>query len=62
MVDYYSYCQHDLGLYPAGGGWGYNCNSDYNDNSVSQWAAIGLIPAERNFGARHRPLGSLLER
>jgi hypothetical protein len=56
MADYYSYCQHDVGYSPAGGGWGYNCNSDYNDNSVSQWAAIGLIPAERNFGAAIDPM------
>lgn len=54
MVDYYSYCQHDSNY--NGGGWGYNCNGDYNDNSVSQWAAIGLIPAERNFGAAIDPL------
>jgi len=49
MVDWYSYCQHDSN-YTDGGGWGYNCNSDYNDNSVSQWAAIGLLAAERNWG------------
>jgi hypothetical protein len=32
-----------------GGGWWYNCQEG-NDNSVSQWAAIGLIAANRGFG------------
>jgi len=32
-----------------GGGWWYNCQSG-DDNSVSQWASIGLIAAERGFG------------
>jgi hypothetical protein len=50
MADYYGYCQYDgasgsLGL----GGWRYSCNS-FPDNSANQWAAIGLIPAERNLG------------
>ncbi len=46
MADWYSICQQDSG---AGGAWGYNCNES-DDNSVSQWAAIGMIPAERNWG------------
>ena len=34
-----------------GGGWGYNCqNVNYDDNSVSQWDAIGMIGGERGFG------------
>jgi hypothetical protein len=32
-----------------GGGWWYSCQSG-GDNSVSQWAAIGLIGAQRGFG------------
>jgi hypothetical protein len=32
-----------------GGGWWYNCLSG-GDNSVSQWASIGLIGAQRGFG------------
>ncbi len=32
-----------------GGGWWYNCQTG-DDNSVSQWAAIGLIGAARGFG------------
>jgi hypothetical protein len=32
-----------------GGGWWYNCQSG-GDNSVSQWASIGLIGAQRGFG------------
>lgn len=46
MVDAYSYCQYDLA---GGGGWRYNCN-EFPDNSVGQWAAIGLIAAERLWG------------
>ncbi|HBY62691.1 MAG TPA: hypothetical protein DEH78_22950, partial [Solibacterales bacterium] len=50
MVDYYAYCQYDgssgsLAL----GGWRYSCNS-FPDNSAVQWAAIGLLPAERDLG------------
>jgi hypothetical protein len=48
MVDYYAHCQYDY--YPAGGGWRYSCN-EWPDNSACQWAAIGIIPAERDFGA-----------
>lgn len=44
MADQYAYCQYDR--YSAGGGWRYNCNQG-PDNSACQWAAIGLIPAER---------------
>ena len=32
------------------GGWHYTCQETNGDNSVSQWAAIGIIPARRNFG------------
>ncbi|NNJ94665.1 MAG: PKD domain-containing protein, partial [Halobacteria archaeon] len=46
MVDFYSYCQYDAS---AGGGWRYSCNA-FPDGSVAQWAAIGLIAAERSFG------------
>jgi hypothetical protein len=47
MVDYYAYCQYDGA---QGGGWRYSCNQ-FPDNSANQWAAIGLIAAEENFGA-----------
>lgn len=54
MVDDYAYCQapssNSFGLV-AGGGWHYSCQETTGDNSVSQWAAIGIIPALRNFGA-----------
>jgi hypothetical protein len=46
MVDWYSYCQYDDG---NNGGWRYSCN-EFPDNSACQWAAIGLIPAERVWG------------
>ena len=47
MIDYYSFCQYDGA---EGGGWRYSCNS-FPDNSANQWAAIGMIPGERVFGA-----------
>ena len=54
MVDFYLDGQYENGNYGYnGGGWGYWPNFysiDYNDNSVSQWAAIGIIAAEQGFG------------
>ena len=52
MVDDYSYCQNngDSGFYTAGG-WHYYCQDPQGDNSVSQWAAIGIIPARRSLSA-----------
>ena len=47
MVDAYAWGQDDAGA--DRGGWRYNWNSDA-DNSASQWAAIGMIAAERYFG------------
>lgn len=47
MVDDYSYCQYDPS---PGGGWRYSCNQ-WPDNSACQWAAIGMIPAGRIWGA-----------
>jgi len=51
MVDAYAWGQSD---WTAGAdwatGWGYNWNQGDTDNSTNQWAAIGLIPAEQNFG------------
>lgn len=46
MVDAYLYAQYTGS---AGGGWRYS-PFDYPDNSACQWAAIGLIPAEREWG------------
>ncbi len=46
LVDWYLYAQYTGS---AGGGWRYN-PGDYPDNSVCQWAAIGMIPAEREWG------------
>lgn len=57
MVDDYSYCMNpgddadgfsNTGEF-ATGGWHYTCQDTNGDNSVSQWAAIGIIPARRNF-------------
>ena len=46
MLDYYAYAQYDnINL----GGWRYDVNQG-PDNSACQWAAIGLIAAERNWG------------
>jgi len=47
MADDYFWAQYDSS--PAGGGWRYNAN-EWPDNSACQWAAIGLIPAERIWG------------
>ncbi len=47
MVDMYAWGQDDLGS--DRGGWRYNWNSDA-DNSACQWAAIGMLAAEDNFG------------
>jgi len=61
MADYIDYCQHPGDEYDVltgytrggnayeGGGWWYGCQEG-DDNSVSQWNAIGLIGAERGFG------------
>ena len=58
MTDDYAYCLNP-GSSSFGansefgdGGWHYTCQeTDMGDNSVSQWAAIGIIPARRNFGS-----------
>lgn len=47
MADYHSYCAYDGA--PYAGGWRYSCNQ-FPDNSAAQWGAIGLIPAEREWG------------
>lgn len=47
MVDQYLWGQDDSGS--DTGGWRYSWNSDA-DNSSNQWAAIGLIPANREWG------------
>jgi hypothetical protein len=46
MVDFYAFAQYNSSSY---GGWRYSIN-DFPDNSACQWAAIGMIPAERNWG------------
>ena len=57
MVDDYAYCEAPTftdtfsGTTTKGGGWHYTCQEDGGDNSVSQWAAIGIIAGVRNFGA-----------
>jgi len=48
MEDAYVACQ-DKGT-SEGGGWYYSCNVNQGDNSASQWAAIGMIAAERGTG------------
>ena len=47
-VDYQAFCQSDSGV--AGGSWYYTCNQAAGDNSIGQWVAIGLIPAQRVWG------------
>lgn len=46
MVDDHAWAQYD---YSPGGGWRYSAN-EFPDNSACQWAAIGMIAAERNWG------------
>ncbi|RPJ87651.1 MAG: hypothetical protein EHM18_00010 [Acidobacteria bacterium] len=46
MADAYSYAQYDS---TGGGGWRYSTN-EFPDNSACQWAAIGLIAAQRGWG------------
>ena len=48
MCDMYAWGQTDWSN-PWGGGWRYSWNSG-SDNSACQWAAIGMIPAERTWG------------
>lgn len=47
MCDMYAWGQDDSGS--DRGGWRYSWNYD-SDNSACQWAAIGMIPAERTWG------------
>lgn len=54
MVEAYAWGQGDyegtgtsVGAY---NGWAYSWNTNTTDNSANQWAVIGLIPAERDFG------------
>jgi hypothetical protein len=61
IADAASYCQYGGDPYDVqtgyargsepyqGGGWWYDCQEG-DDNSVSQWASIGLIGAQRGFG------------
>lgn len=53
MVDEYAWAQWDNA--PQGGGWRYDGNQA-PDNSACQWAAIGIIPATRNWGVILDPL------
>lgn len=46
MVDDHAAAEYDAS---PGGGWRYNFN-EYPDNSACQWAAIGLIAAESQWG------------
>src|SRR5215471_15795014 len=52
MVDAYSFCVYSNS---PGGAWYYSCNG-FDDQSVSQWGAIGLIAAQRSFGITIPPI------
>jgi len=54
MCDMYSYGQRDY-PYPGYGGWRYEWEYGDSDNSACQWAAIGMISAERNWGCAIDP-------
>lgn len=49
MVDMYAWGQGDTASGNSAGGWRYSWNGGA-DNSACQWAAIGMIPAERTWG------------
>ena len=49
MCDMYAWGQGDAASGYYAGGWRYGWNSGA-DNSACQWAAIGMIPAERTWG------------
>jgi len=49
MVDYNVYCQSSHTTSSNQGAWDYGCN-EAEDNSTTQWVAIGLISAARDFG------------
>ncbi len=49
MCDMYAWGQGDAASGGYAGGWRYSWNAD-SDNSAAQWAAIGMIPAERTWG------------
>jgi hypothetical protein len=65
LVDGISYCQYGYnydvstgytrGSNYQGGGWWYSCQEG-DDNSVSQWSAIGNIGANRGFGIAIPPI------
>lgn len=57
MVDWYAYAQYNNS--PQGGGWRYNAN-EAPDNSACQWAAIALIPAEREWGVAKLGAGGIV--
>jgi PKD repeat protein len=62
MVDFYAWAQYDGGtLNPpyGGGGWRYN-PQDWPDNSVCQWAAIGMLAAEKSWGVAVYGPGGIL--
>jgi hypothetical protein len=53
FIDGYAFGQIDSGcgrVVPERGSWNYNYSPGHPDNSSSQWAAIGMIPAEREWG------------
>ena len=50
MVDMYAWGQGDAASGSGAGGWRYNWNYGDSDNSACQWAAIGIIPAETDWG------------
>jgi hypothetical protein len=48
LFDYYTYCQ-TIGQGNYNGGWRYGCLYSSSDNSICQWAAIGMIAAHDQF-------------
>jgi hypothetical protein len=59
MMDRYTKCQTN-GYGGHNGGWRYGCDYSSSDNSVCQWAAIGMMAAVDSFGLAYpRPIPDL---
>lgn len=54
MMDDYTYCQ-TTGYGSYNGGWRYGCRYSSSDNSICQWAAIGMLAAVDKFDLRFPP-------
>jgi hypothetical protein len=54
MMDYYTYCQN-INAGNRSGSWRYGCRDGDSDNSVAQWAAIGMMAAVDKYSLSYPP-------